>query len=100
MAEQNKVDGIIALTYDPEAGRYPRMMQLRLHRPVSRRQHPPAWHQITTHGGRLGRRKADGKRLQEARLPARRFHASMGETNKRKDGFVAACEAMQAFLMK
>ena len=69
MAEQNKVDGIIALTYDPKL-------------------------EVPSEINSVSIDRYLGANIPCRKLAFLRVGSSIvGETNKRKDGFVAACEA-------
>ncbi len=91
MAEQNKVDGIIALTYNPDLKISPNVRSVSIDRYLSG--NTPCVASDNYNGGRLAAQKLveNGcKNLAFLRIGS----PIVGETNKRKDGFVAACEAM------
>lgn len=90
MAEQNKVDGIIALTYDPKLEVPSEINSVSIDRYLGA--NIPCVASDNYAGGRLAAEKLmeNGCR----KLAFLRVGSSIvGETNKRKDGFVAACEA-------
>ena len=90
MAEQNKVDGIIALTYDPKLEAPSEINSVSIDRYLGA--NIPCVASDNYAGGRLAAEKLmeNGCR----KLAFLRVGSSIvGETNKRKDGFVAACEA-------
>lgn len=90
MAEQNKVDGIITLTYDPKLEVPSEINSVSIDRYLGA--NIPCVASDNYAGGRLAAEKLmeNGCR----KLAFLRVGSSIvGETNKRKDGFVAACEA-------
>lgn len=92
MAEQNKVDGIIALTYNPDLVISPEVRSVSIDRYLGG--NTPCVASDNYSGGRLAAQKLveNGCR----KLAFLRIGSPLtSETNKRKDGFVAACEALQ-----
>ena len=91
MAEQNKVDGIIALTYNPDLKISPEVRSVSIDRYLSGS--TPCVASDNYNGGRLAAQKLveNGcKHLAFLRIGS----PLTSETNKRRDGFVAECEAL------
>lgn len=91
MAEQNKVDGIIALTYNPDLKISPEVRSVSIDRYLSGS--TPCVASDNYNGGRLAAQKLveNGcKNLAFLRIGS----PLTSETNKRRDGFVAECEAL------
>ena len=91
MAEQNKVDGIIALTYNPDLKISPDVRSVSIDRYLSGS--TPCVASDNYNGGRLAAQKLveNGcKNLAFLRIGS----PLTSETNKRRDGFVAECEAL------
>lgn len=92
MAEQNKVDGIIALTYNPDLKISQNVRSVSIDRCLGGNTPCVASDNYT--GGRLAAQKLVENGCRNLAF-LRIGSALASETNKRKDGFVAACEAMQ-----
>lgn len=91
LAEQNKVDGIIALTYNPDLKISPEVRSVSIDRYLSGS--TPCVASDNYNGGRLAAQKLveNGcKNLAFLRIGS----PLTSETNKRRDGFVAECEAL------
>lgn len=90
MAEQNKVDGIIALTYNPNLKISPEVRSVSIDRYLSGG--IPCVASDNYNGGRLAVQKLVENGC--TRLAFLRIGSSLtSETNKRRDGFAAECEA-------
>ena len=90
MAEQNKVDGIIALTYNPNLKISPEVRSVSIDRYLS--SGIPCVASDNYNGGRLAVQKLVENGC--TRLAFLRIGSSLtSETNKRRDGFAAECEA-------
>lgn len=92
MAEQNKVDGIIALTYNPDLKISQNVRSVSIDRCLGG--NTPCVASDNYAGGRLAAQKLVENGCRNLAF-LRIGSALASETNKRKDGFVAACEAMQ-----
>ena len=91
MAEQNKVDGIIALTYNPDLKISPEVRSVSIDRYLSGS--TPCVASDNYNGGRLAAQKLVENGCKD--LAFLRIGSPLtSETNKRRDGFVAECEAM------
>ena len=92
MAEQNKVDGIIALTYNPDLKISPEVRSVSIDRYLSGS--TPCVASDNYNGGRLAAQKLAENGCKS--LAFLRIGSSLAnETNKRRDGFVAECEVLQ-----
>ena len=91
MAEQNKVDGIIALTYNPDLKISPEVRSVSIDRYLSGS--TPCVASDNYNGGRLAAQKLAENGCKS--LAFLRIGSPLAsETNKRRDGFVAECEAL------
>ena len=91
MAEQNKVDGIIALTYNPDLKISPEVRSVSIDRYLSGS--TPCVASDNYNGGRLAAQKLAENGCKN--LAFLRIGSPLtSETNKRRDGFVAECEAL------
>ena len=91
MAEQNKVDGIIALTYNPDLKISPDVRSVSIDRYLSGS--TPCVASDNYNGGRLAAQKLVENGCKN--LAFMRIGSPLtSETNKRRDGFVAECEAL------
>lgn len=91
LAEQNKVDGIIALTYNPDLKISPEVRSVSIDRYLSGS--TPCVASDNYSGGRLAAQKLVENGCRN--LAFLRTGSSLpSETNKRRDGFVAECEAL------
>ena len=91
MAEQNKVDGIIALTYNPDLKISPDVRSVSIDRYLSG--NTPCVASDNYNGGRLAAQKLVENGCKN--LAFMRIGSPLtSETNKRRDGFVAVCEAL------
>ena len=91
MAEQNKVDGIIALTYSPDLKISPEVRSVSIDRYLSGS--APCVASDNYNGGRLAAQKLAENGCKSLAF-LRTGSPLASETNKRRDGFVAECEAM------
>ncbi len=92
MAEQNKVDGIIALTYNPNLRISPEVRAVSIDRYLSG--NAPCVASDNYNGGRLAAQKLAENGCKKLAF-LRTGSPLASETNKRRDGFVAECEALQ-----
>ena len=92
MAAQNKVDGIIALTYNPDLKIPPDVRSVSIDRYLSGSTTCVA--SDNYNGGRLAAQKLVENGCKSLAF-LRTGSPLASETNKRRDGFVAECEAMQ-----
>lgn len=92
MAAQNKVDGIIALTYNPDLKIPPEVRSVSIDRYLSGSTTCVA--SDNYNGGRLAAQKLVENGCKSLAF-LRTGSPLASETNKRRDGFVAECEAMQ-----
>ena len=92
MAAQNKVDGIIALTYNPDLKISPEVRSVSIDRYLSGSTTCVA--SDNYNGGRLAAQKLVENGCKSLAF-LRTGSPLASETNKRRDGFVAECEAMQ-----
>lgn len=91
MAEQNKVDGIIALTYNPDLKISPEIRSVSIDRYLSGS--TPCVASDNYNGGRLAAQKLVENGCRN--LAFLRIGSPLtSETNKRRDGFVAECESL------
>ncbi len=91
MAEQNKVDGIIALTYNPDLEISPDVRSVSIDRYLSGS--TPCVASDNYNGGRLAAQKLVENGCKN--LAFMRIGSPLtSETNKRRDGFAAECEAL------
>ena len=91
MAEQNKVDGIIALTYNPDLKISPEVRSVSIDRYFSGS--TPCVASDNYNGGRLAAQKLVENGCKSLAF-LRTGSPLASETNKRRDGFVAECEAL------
>ena len=86
MVAQNKVDGIIALTYNPDLKIPPDVRSVSIDRYLSGSTTCVA--SDNYNGGRLGGPEAGGKRLQKSGIPAHRLPADQRDQQTTGTGFV------------